>query len=110
MKLYQRLDASTWAGIGWGWQVIWVAFISTFASRIYAYEPGLLYQMSFGSYFGEGIRYALEVLGNLIKTIKVKTDADTELLLVDDGSRDRTWQMISDAAKEHRYTSVRDKK
>ena len=26
----------------------------------------------------------LEVLGNLIKTIKVKTDADTELLLVDD--------------------------
>ncbi len=27
----------------------------------------------------------LEVLGNLIKTIKVKTDADTELLLVDDG-------------------------
>lgn len=54
--------------------------------------------MSFGSYFGEGICYALEVLGNLIKTIKVKTDADTELLLVDDGSRDRTWQMISDAA------------
>lgn len=45
----------------------------------------------------------LEVLGNLIKTIKVKTDADTELLLVDDGSRDRTWQMISEAAKEHKY-------
>ncbi len=45
----------------------------------------------------------LEVLGNLIKNIKVKTDADTELLLVDDGSRDRTWQMISDAAKEHKY-------
>ena len=45
----------------------------------------------------------LEVLGNLIKNIKVKTDADTELLLVDDGSRDRTWQMISNAAKEHRY-------
>ena len=45
----------------------------------------------------------LEVLGNLIKNIKVKTDADTELLLVDDGSRDRTWQMISNAAKEHKY-------
>ena len=47
-----------------GWQSVEVAgnmgaFISTFASRIYAYEPGLLYQMSFGSYFGEGIRYAL---------------------------------------------------
>ena len=45
----------------------------------------------------------LEVLGNLIKNIKKETDADTELLLVDDGSRDRTWQMISDAAKEHKY-------
>ena len=45
----------------------------------------------------------LEVLGNLIQTIKVKTDADTELLLVDDGSRDRTWQMISDAVKQHHY-------
>ena len=45
----------------------------------------------------------LEVLGNLIQTIKVKTDADTELLLVDDGSRDRTWQMISDAAKQQHY-------
>ena len=33
----------------------------------------------------------LEVLGNLIKNIKKETDADTELLLVDDGSRDRTW-------------------
>ena len=33
----------------------------------------------------------LEVLGNLIKTIKKETDADTGLLLVDDGSRDHTW-------------------
>ena len=30
-----------------------------YSSRIYVYEPGLLYQMSFGSYYGEGIRYAL---------------------------------------------------
>ena len=43
----------------------------------------------------------LDVLGNLIKTIKVKTDADTELLLVDDGSRDHTWQMISDCKRAH---------
>ena len=28
-------------------------------SRVYAYEPGMLYTMSFGSYFGHGIRYAL---------------------------------------------------
>lgn len=32
---------------------------SDYASRIYAYEPGLLYQMCFGSYYGEGIRYTL---------------------------------------------------
>lgn len=43
----------------------------------------------------------LDVLGALIRKIKKETDADTELLLVDDGSRDHTWQMISDAAKEH---------
>ena len=45
----------------------------------------------------------LDVLGALIRKIKKETDADTELLLVDDGSRDHTWQMISDAAKEHGY-------
>lgn len=28
-------------------------------SRVYAFEPSLLYTMSFGSYYGEGIRYAL---------------------------------------------------
>lgn len=39
----------------------------------------------------------------MIRKIKKETDADTELLLVDDGSRDHTWQMISDAAKEHGY-------
>ena len=37
----------------------------------------------------------LDVLGALIRKIKKETDADTELLLVDDGSRDHTWQMIS---------------
>lgn len=45
----------------------------------------------------------LDVLGNLTKKIKQETDADTGLLLVDDGSRDRTWQMISEAAKQHSY-------
>lgn len=38
---------------------------SDYASRIYCYEPGLLYQMSFGSYYGEGIRYALTVRSEL---------------------------------------------
>lgn len=45
----------------------------------------------------------LDVLGNLTKKIKQETDADTGLLLVDDGSRDHTWQMIAEAAKQHSY-------
>lgn len=32
---------------------------SGYDSRVYALEPGMLYTMSFGSYFGEGIRCAL---------------------------------------------------
>lgn len=32
---------------------------SDYESRIFVYEPGLLYQMSFGNYYGEGMRYAL---------------------------------------------------
>lgn len=32
---------------------------SDYESRIFIYEPGLLYQMSFGNYYGEGMRYAL---------------------------------------------------
>lgn len=28
-------------------------------SRVYAFEPGMLYTMSFGSFYGHGIRYAL---------------------------------------------------
>ncbi len=32
---------------------------SDYASRIYSYEPGLLYNMNFSSYYGEGIRYSL---------------------------------------------------
>lgn len=50
-----------------GCQWRWLRLTGSFAyfhtqgydSRIYAYEPGLLYQMNFGCYFGEGIRYAV---------------------------------------------------
>ena len=52
-------------GYHWRWLRLQGSFgyfhTQDFASRIYAYEPGLLYQMSFGCYFGEGIRYALVV-------------------------------------------------
>lgn len=41
-------------------------------SRIYAFEPGMLYAMSFGSYFGHGIRYAL----------MAKTDVSKHLVIV----------------------------
>lgn len=45
----------------------------------------------------------LEVLGRLVAKIKEETTAETELLLVDDGSRDRTWPMIVEAAEAHGY-------
>ena len=70
--------------IGWEWK--WKKLLkgclgyfhtSDFASRIYAYEPGLLYQMSFGSYYGEGIRYALvarsEIGSHLLLIAKLGT-------------------------------------
>ena len=34
-------------------------YTSDYDSRVYALEPGMLYTMSFGSYFGEGIRCAI---------------------------------------------------
>ncbi len=40
-------------------------------SRVYAFEPGMLYTMSFGSYFGEGIRYAFLAKANVGKHIVV---------------------------------------
>ncbi len=54
-------------------------------------------------YEEEVLPKTLQVLGSLIQKIKKDTAADTELLLVDDGSRDHTWQLIADAAKQHDY-------
>ena len=45
----------------------------------------------------------LRVLGELVQTIKHHTGADTNLLLVDDGSRDATWQIIKTAACKDSY-------
>lgn len=73
--------------IGWEWKwkqlkgtlrgCLGYFHTSDFASRIYAYEPGLLYQMSFGSYYGEGIRYALvarsEIGSHLLLVAKLGT-------------------------------------
>ena len=50
-------------GYRWRWLRLYgnVGYFHTqdYASRIFAYEQGLLYQMSFGSFYGEGIHYAL---------------------------------------------------
>ena len=50
-------------GTTWRWLRLSGSFgyfhTQDYSSRIYVYEPGLLYQMSFGNFYGEGIRYAL---------------------------------------------------
>lgn len=40
-------------------------------SRVYAFEPSMLYSMSFGSYYGEGIRYAFLVKTEIGKHLVV---------------------------------------
>lgn len=49
--------------------------------------------------------WTLGKLATLIDRLKTKASTDARLLLVDDGSRDRTWEIISEAAKAHCYVS-----
>lgn len=49
--------------------------------------------------------WTLGKLATLIDRLKTEANADARLLLVDDGSRDRTWEIISEAAKAHCYVS-----
>lgn len=49
--------------------------------------------------------WTLGKLATLIDRLKTEASTDTRLLLVDDGSRDRTWEIISEAAKAHCYVS-----
>lgn len=49
--------------------------------------------------------WTLGKLATLIDRLKTEASADARLLLVDDGSRDRTWEIISEAAKAHCYVS-----
>lgn len=53
----------------------------------------------------EVLMRTIDVLGKLAVRIKQETDVDTQLLFVDDGSKDATWQMIKDAAKAHPFVS-----
>lgn len=49
--------------------------------------------------------WTLGKLATLIDLLKTEASTDARLLLVDDGSRDRTWEIISEAAKAHCYVS-----
>lgn len=49
--------------------------------------------------------WTLDKLTTLIDRLKTEASTDARLLLVDDGSRDRTWEIISEAAKAHCYVS-----
>lgn len=49
--------------------------------------------------------WTLGKLATLIERLKTEADTDARLLLVDDGSHDRTWELISEAAKVHEYVN-----
>ena len=51
----------------------------------------------------EVLPWTLGKLAVLIERLKKETATDTRLLLVDDGSKDRTWELITEAAKVHDY-------
>lgn len=49
--------------------------------------------------------WTLDKLATLIGRLKTEASTDVRLLLVDDGSHDRTWELISEAAKTHDYVN-----
>lgn len=51
----------------------------------------------------EVLNKTIEVLGKLSERIKQVTGVDTQLLLVDDGSKDNTWPMIKEAAEDYSF-------
>ena len=53
----------------------------------------------------EVLNKTIEVLVKLSENIKQETGVDTQLLLVDDGSKDKTWAMIKEAAEARSFVS-----
>ena len=51
----------------------------------------------------EVLNKTIDVLCNLSERIKLETGVETQLLLVDDGSKDKTWSMIREAAGAHSF-------
>ena len=53
----------------------------------------------------EVLTKTIDALGKLSERIKQESGVDTQLLLVDDGSKDHTWSMIKEAAEAHPFVS-----
>ena len=53
----------------------------------------------------EVLTKTIDALGKLSERIKQETGVDTQLPLVDDGSKDHTWSMIKEAAEAHPFVS-----
>ena len=51
------------------------------------------------------LQWAVETLGTVIERIKTETGADADLLLVDDGSKDTTWNIIKELSAKHAFVS-----
>ena len=51
----------------------------------------------------EVLPWTLDKLAVLVKRLKKEAATEARLLLVDDGSKDRTWELITEAAKAHTY-------
>lgn len=47
--------------------------------------------------------WTLDKMATLVERLKKEAGTDAHLMLVDDGSRDRTWEIISKAAREHPF-------
>jgi polyisoprenyl-phosphate glycosyltransferase len=53
----------------------------------------------------EVLQWAVETLKTVIERIKTETGADADLLLVDDGSKDTTWNIIKELSAKHAFVS-----
>ena len=53
----------------------------------------------------EVLQWAVETLEAVIERIKTETGADADLLLVDDGSKDTTWNIIKELSAKHAFVN-----
>lgn len=53
----------------------------------------------------EVLPWMLDKLAVLIDRLRMEADTEARLLLIDDGSHDRTWELIAEAAQAHDYVS-----